>query len=161
MSGFSNVEYMVPNPTQATVTEGMIRWGTLSGALFGCLLIVVGSLMEWVKVTTIFGNLSVAGTDSDGMWFIAAALVLAGSSVTVAFYRNTYARAAVMALGIFAVAGAIGETVYVSSKLGEAEAQADGMAAVSLGTGLYVLVIGAMVVLASTFLYALKGEPQG
>jgi hypothetical protein len=104
-------------------------------ALVAAGLIVIGSFLPWIKVTTIFGSVTRAGFDTGDGKFTALLGVLAFAALFVEW--GIVARLAGL------VAGAIG--VY---DLVDVERIADEEAAsVSSGYGLWIMIFGALVVL--------------
>lgn len=96
---------------------------------------VVGSLLPWATVTTIFGEISKAGTDGDGL----LTMLLAAGAAALALASK--APRAILVLLALVAAIAVFDIVDVS-RLGE-----DG-ASVSVGIGLWTVGAGAAVGLA-------------
>lgn len=101
---------------------------------------VAGSVMPWASVVTIFGSVSVAGTEGDGVItlglgiaiLVLAVVELAGSSKTRGIV--TIVAAITGALVVF-------EIVNVSNRIGEASSEA---AHASVGIGLWMVAVGAV-----------------
>lgn len=108
-------------------------------ALIACAVAVLGSFMPWVSAQTIFGTIDVAGTDGDGvitliLACVTAFLIYKGSKkmLIVGFITS--------GLGVIV---SLYNVINVSNKIN----QNDEMTA-SIGYGLYLCVIGFLVVVA-------------
>lgn len=109
----------------------------------GGALMLVGSFLPWISVTTIFGTLSRSGVDGNGDGMISAALGLGAAGIGVALL-NRESRPASVALVV--IAALVGVLVYVdgsdiAGRLGELDTDA---ALASIGIGLWVVGAGAL-----------------
>lgn len=102
--------------------------------LVSCMMAFLGSLLPWMTAQTMFGEMSVAGTDGDGVLTIILAVV--GG---VLMYRTSkkHVVAGVIVCGLGLVVS-IFNMVQVNSKVQDAP---DGIIA-SIGVGLYLCLIG-------------------
>lgn len=118
-----------PRPTAAF---GLQPWQL--GALAGAIAIAVGSVLPWATVQTVFGSLSAAGTDGDGV----ITLACAGAVVLGALTRGWWL---VIVGGI--AAGALAGNAWRNVR--EAIEDVDEtVARASVGVGVYVVLAGAV-----------------
>jgi hypothetical protein len=114
-------------------------------AIAGAILVIIGSLLPWATVDTPFGSVSKNGTEGDGVislilgvFIILGALFRfnrPGNRPWIAFVFAVLA----LALGIF-------EYVDISS---DASSISGGFVDASVGIGVYVVILGALLGLAS------------
>jgi hypothetical protein len=97
--------------------------------------VVIGSFLPWATVVTIFGNISKAGTDGDGV----LTMLLAGGAAALSLARKA-PRAIIVMLALTAVV-AVYDIADVARLGGEGEDSVD----VSVGFGLWIVAIGAAV----------------
>jgi hypothetical protein len=112
--------------------------------LIGGAAVVVGSLLPWGTVTTVFGSVSIAGTEGDGK----ITLALGGALVLIAVLEMVgQISASKWVLGLVA-AGAAGVAGYdwlnISQRLGEVQSE---YARASVGIGLQVAALGGVLAL--------------
>jgi hypothetical protein len=101
----------------------------------------VGSLLPWVTARSVFGEMSVAGTDGDGMITLVTSAVAA-----VLFYigrSGTTKSGLVPAVGSSAIGAAVALWNY--SNVSDAVADTDGAVDASVGAGLYLTIAGSVV----------------
>jgi len=113
-------------------------------ALAGAGIVVIGSLMPWVTVTTAFGTVSRNGIDGDGKITALTALVFAA-----AFYFGTKAWHNVLA-GVLAVATAIvgiANVIDIYDNINSADLE--GLGHASLGVGMWVVLAGTLTMFTS------------
>lgn len=108
-------------------------------ALIACAVAALGSFMPWVTAQTIFGSIDIAGTDGDGVITLILACVTA-----FLIYKGSKK----MFVGALVTSGlgtlvSVYNVVNVNNKIN----QNDDMNA-SIGYGLYLCVIGFLVVIA-------------
>jgi hypothetical protein len=115
-------------------------------ALGGFALVVVGSLMPWVSVTTIFGSVDVAGTNGDGVLAIGLALF---GAVGVLLGATRGWRLVSSIAGVAAAALVAYNWANVHSR---ASTVASDYVVADVGTGIYLCLIGAVVAVAGTAL---------
>ena len=146
MQSFPGGAYPPPNPSYppppppAATTPGGADWTTWTTAI-GAVMVVVGSLLPWVKATAPFvGTIEVAGTDGDGKITLVLGAVMALGLIRSAGWRVVATLAAVVAAGI-----ALYDISDASDAIDEAERVGEGMVAASVGIGLYVVLAGAVV----------------
>lgn len=105
------------------------------GGLMAAAAVMVGSLMPWATVATVFGSVDVAGTEGDGVITLIGAVVV-GLAVLIRRYVSA-------AIG-FAVVAAI--SIYHVSNVAQMADEADSeFVRASVGWGLWVLVVGSVV----------------
>ena len=63
-------------PARPVTSAPAWRWIGLAGAVG----LAVGSLLPWASVTSLFGQIDVAGTDGDGKYTLVLGLVAAWAS---------------------------------------------------------------------------------
>lgn len=106
------------------------------------LAVVVGSIMPWASIATAFGTVSVAGTEGDGKITLALGVVL----LILAAVQINSGSAGLRLFGAIVGAGAgvvaVIDIANVSSKIG---AVSSVFARASVGSGLYVVLVGAAV----------------
>ena len=115
------------------------------GAIAGGALMLVGSFLPWITITTIFGTLSRSGVDGNGDGLFSAGLGILAAAIGVALLRNE-SRAGSLALVVLGALG--GLLVYVDAtdiqgRLGDLGSDA---ALGSVGIGLWVVGAGAALV---------------
>jgi hypothetical protein len=136
--------YQAPQPAQPpqpTVNLTAYLGATL-GTL-GALLIIVGSFMPWATVQTVFGTLSLAGTDgdADGKLFLVGGVVLAVGAVATGVTRHFWLGVLQLFATVIAAGAAAWELLYISTRL---EQESSEYAVASAGSGLYVLLLGGL-----------------
>lgn len=129
-------------PAAAVATPSVSPYVGPALGILGAILIIAGSLMPWATVQSIFGTMSLNGTEGDGIITLLAGIGLAaGAGATAAFQRLWLAIAqAITAGGVAALS--LYEINHVTSSLDDA---GNELARASAGSGLYVLLIGAVV----------------
>jgi hypothetical protein len=116
------------------------------GAIAGGAMLLVGSFLPWITVSTIFGTISRSGVDRNGDGLISAGLgVAAGIIGYFMLNRGSWSRGASVALVV--IAAVAGLLVFfdgqdIAGRLGEFDAEA-GLA--SVGIGLWVVGAAAFV----------------
>lgn len=119
----------IPDPQFSLVVAG------------GGTLMAIGSLLPWATLTTAFGNVSKNGTDGDGTITLIAGVVVA--VLGLAMRTNPTGSLRVLALlassGVGVIAGI--DFADVQSVAGENSSE---YARISVGVGLYVVAIGAV-----------------
>jgi hypothetical protein len=137
--------YPVPEPTQPkTPRNTTFSW--LVGA--GAVLIILGSFLPWVTAVTIFGTISKSGLDGGGDGVITLILGLAFTGAVLTSVTRGVARSlrwSTAILGVIMVLVAIAELNYVKTRL--ASIAANPFLTTSVGAGVYVLMLGSVVVL--------------
>ncbi len=106
--------------------------------------IIVGSIMPWATVQTVFGSLSVAGTDGDGK-----ITAIGGGVVLFLAFTRKYRAAAVIAALV--LAGGVYDVINIS------DVDGDEFAHVSVGWGLWLMAIAAA---AATMLAWMEADSQ-
>ena len=97
--------------------------------------VVVGSISPWATITTVFGSVSVNGTDGDGKLTLGLGVALC----LFALLRRP--AAAFIAAGLTALAGGY-DLINIRDKVGEFESD---VASASVGWGLWLVVIAGVV----------------
>lgn len=107
------------------------------GAVAGASLLIVGSLLDWVTVQTVFGSIGVGGMDGDGPITLIVGIIALGLFLAVK------KRAAAITASVFcAIGGAVAVYDFINVK-DEASNVSNEFARASVGIGLYVCIIGA------------------
>ncbi len=125
-----------PQAPEAKQGPGPAKWASPVG--FG--LAIVGSLAPWATVTTVFGSLSVAGTEGDGVLTLVAGL--AGLMIgLMAPSQSGRFVAFLIGAGIAVIAG------YDLSSIARAAAEtsAEGYVRAGVGWGLVVTLVGGVI----------------
>ena len=110
-------------------------------AVIGAVMVVIGSFLDWVTVTTGFGDIGVGGMEGDGKLTVAfgglALLAL------LALLLKPTSGGATLALILLLIAGVVLAIGYsnVSDSVNSVESD---IARASVGIGLYVGVVGAV-----------------
>lgn len=110
-------------------------------ALIGAVLLGIGSFLAWATVASVFGSISVNGMDGDGQLTAAAGTIAAILFLVGALGSSGFHIAGVVFAGL---GGAVAAYDLVNITNTFAEYSSDGVAA-SVGVGLYVCVVGAVV----------------
>lgn len=116
-------------------------------ALGGGLLITLGSLLPWATATAPFlGTINVSGVDGDGKITLILGVLILLTGVA-RFARSSLpgllqVSPAVLGLIVGIVAGI--DLVNVSSRISDLKAEAQGLATASVGVGLWVTLLGAI-----------------
>lgn len=122
------------------------RWGKVPLAIVGAVLIGIGSVLPWAKVESQFGDLSVAGTEGDGVITLIAAVVLAiGGFMRIKSPGSTFAKVLIVLSALVAGVTAAYDMSSISDIGGNEFATA------SVGIGLYVVLAGAVVGMLGAF----------
>jgi hypothetical protein len=110
-------------------------------AFGGAGAVAVGSLLPWVTVHSAFGSISVAGTEGDGV-----ITLIIGLAFAAAYAAKKIPLAA--PAGFAALVMAIYELTNVQSGIRDAERELGEFATASVGIGLWIVLIGAIAMLA-------------
>jgi len=120
-----------PSPARPATSAPAWRWIGLAGAVG----LAVGSLLPWASVTSLFGQIDVAGTDGDGKYTLVLGLVAALGFVM----RRWIVGGACAALG----AGiCVYDMIRLNNRISDLD---DELLVASIGFGLYVAVAGGVV----------------
>jgi hypothetical protein len=137
-----------PRPGEASVRPpgsarlDASRAGHLVG-IAGCAAVVVGSLGPWATLATAIGDVSIAGTSGDGALTIVAALVAAGGFATSFWWMRWLGALTALIVGAY-------DWRHLRSRIADVNASTDAARA-SVGWGLWVVVIGALVATVAAF----------
>ncbi len=114
-------------------------------ALVGGCLMVLGSLFPWAQVVSVFGTVTVNGTEGDGKITIVLGLVVAVLGLLAIANRRAKLHILVPILGL--VGGGIGllDLLNASSKF--ESVASDGFVHPSIGIGLYLVILGGIATL--------------
>lgn len=129
------------NPTMVTTTVGVV----------GALLVVVGSFMPWATLTSGFGSASMAGTDGDGRLTMIAGLALAVLAVSAGVHPTWWLRTVYLLAAALVAATTVLEIIWAGDRAAEASSE---LAVASVGPGLYMLLVGALIATAAAALHA-------
>lgn len=138
--------YQPPQPAGSNVTDYI---GPALGIL-GALMVIAGSLMPWGTVRSVFGSVSINGTDGDGVLTLGAGVAVAAVAALTGLVeqRWLWITQVVLTVGV----GALGllELYNVTSESRDAS---NGLVHVSVGSGLYVLLLGAGLAVVASVLH--------
>ncbi len=129
----------------------------------GSILLVVGCLLPWITLVTIFGEVSRNGLDDGGDGVVL--LVLGLISLLIGFYVG-YRRAPRWASVVPVVIGALSMVVLVidyndvTGRIDRVERQAASSANASVGSGLWLSMIGASIVVIAGVLGAINRRAE-
>lgn len=101
----------------------------------GAAALTIGSFLPWATVTSVFGSISVAGTEGDGIMTLICGVI---AVIGFALQRPLLA---IIPAAIGLAIGVI-DLTNVSRNLGDIDAE---IARASVGIGLWILVAGAVV----------------
>lgn len=121
-------------------------------ALLGAASLALGSFLPWATIVSIFGVLSVYGTDGDGKITLATGVVAA-----LAFFLGTSNRKMIGVGIVAAIAGsgvAIYDLAHISNVVGKAS---NNYGAASVGIGVYFCTLGGVVAV----VFGLMSMPKG
>lgn len=131
---------------QPTVTVAPKRTRSFLLALStGGGLVILGTFMPWVTITSVFGTITKAGIDTpDGIFLLlmGGALIGIGLAATSHIHVPKWLRAVGIIVGAFTGMAAIGEASSVSTHIASTAGNAYASAAV--GGGIYLLVAGSV-----------------
>ena len=110
--------------------------------LLGAAMVLVGSLMPWATVTTAFGSITASGTDGDGQMTLVIGVILI---VLIAGKLASSGKASLLnILIVLAALAALAIAGYDISNVQEAVDAAAPFGSASVGAGLYVVALGAI-----------------
>ena len=147
------------SPSDQSREAGLAGSTALQAAMAGAAAIIIGSLLPWVSVTTIFGSISFNGTEGDGvLTMIAGAIIGAGAGIALS--RGTASRATgVLIILVGLVSGLI--AFNVSSNLANAAELSDSGVLSSIGGGLWLVILGSATAIGSRFSIASSSAATG
>lgn len=131
-----------PSTTKAAPTSTALVF-----SIVGAVAIIIGSLLPWISVQTIFGTISASGTEGDGIFTLIAGAIV-GAVAGVALSKKNASRTTgilVILLGI--ASGLIAFNVF-SNLAGTAELADEGVFT-TIGGGLWLVILGAAAVIGS------------
>ena len=129
--------------------------------MLGGVMTAVGSILPWAKVSSMFGTISKAGTEGDGMitLIVGIVVILFG---TIVFIIDKYDFAVIFAtlssIGIISVA--IIDLVSTSRRAAMVSGQ---YVTASVGEGLYIVLLGGIIIMVGVIIDAAghsKKKPQ-
>lgn len=124
-----------------------------AAGVLGALLVVVGSFMPWATVQSVFGSVSLAGTDGDGKLSLVSGLLLTAGAVLTGVYPVLWLRLCQIVAAIVAAGFAGWELARITVEL---DGQSSEYAMASPGSGLYVLLVGAVMATVAAVVTALQ-----
>lgn len=131
---------VAPTP-QATQSNPVS--GPLIAALVAAGAIVIGSLLPWLSVTTIFGSVSVSGTEGDGILTLITGAVIAALA-GIAFAKKSASRlTGILIIGLGAVSGLIAFNIFLN--LVDNVDLVDSGVLSTIGGGLWLVILGSAV----------------
>jgi hypothetical protein len=116
--------------------------------LVGGGLVLIGSFLPWATVTTVFGTISVAGTNGDGKITLGVGLAIVLVSI-LELTGTSGARILNIVIGV--VAAGIGVLDYANVSERIAGASSD-VAQAAVGVGLYAVIAGGIAVIVGGFI---------
>jgi hypothetical protein len=116
-------------------------------ALGGAGLVVLGSLLPWATVDTVFGSVSRNGTSGDGKLTL-----VGGIAFALLYLRRERVHAIIATVVAFAILG-VGFNAMrdVNDAISEVEGASDGLATAEVGIGLWLVMVGAGAMLVGIF----------
>jgi hypothetical protein len=113
--------------------------------MLGAIGLIIGALLPWASISSIFGKISKAGYEGDGVITGAIGLLLLiGSLLNKGKSGKRYSIAsAVFAIG----AGIIGISDLMNINSAVADISSDSLVLASTGPGVYITIIGAVLAL--------------
>jgi hypothetical protein len=111
----------------------------------GALALIVGALLPWGTVTSIFGTFAKSGTEGDGVLFLILGVVV---GLVALLHKGTVDRSYCWPLAVIGLIS-FGFSVMDLISVSGVAADSSEYVAVSIGAGLYLVVIGAGIVFAS------------
>ncbi len=115
--------------------------GTVSGAA-----ILLGSVLSWVVISSVLGEISVSGMEGDGKATIVLGILVLVAGLGGFQLRRTWLKVVAGIAGILAGGVAVIYMVNLQSKVAERGGDlGEGIISVSAGFGVYVVIVGAIV----------------
>lgn len=111
------------------------------GGAAGAALAALGSLLPWVTARTLFGQVSVAGTEGDGQITLALGIAVAVLFLTG---RNGTNRSGLV-IGTILAGAALATAGYNYSNITDRVGDTDGSIGAAVGIGLYLTLAGTVV----------------
>ena len=128
-----------PTVQVATPQRTALPWRWIGLGAAG--VMAISALLPWLTVRAAFvGEISASGTEGDGKIVLGLAVVVA-----IAFALQKKILSIVMAA--VSASFALFEVIYISSQIGDANAEMDGMGSASIGVGVWLLVLAAAAIL--------------
>jgi Protein of unknown function (DUF2510) len=154
-TGLARTAVPTPQPAAGPPWSGVLT-------LVGAGMALLGAVLPWVTVTTIFGSLSKNGIDGDGRISALGGLAL-GVIALIVLVTKTQSRAPgvlaiVISLGILIV-GAV-DVADVSKRIGDLQGT-DGVASAQVGIGLWVTCLAGLVGIAGGITAFTVGVTRG
>jgi hypothetical protein len=124
--------------------------------LGGAAAVAIGSLMPWATADTVFGSISANGFDRDGKITIGLAAIYA-----VLYFGKQRIHSLLAAFVAFAtlIVGVL-DLNNVQTVVDDINATSDGYASAHVGTGLWLVIIGAVAMLVSIFGHSTRQAEQ-
>jgi hypothetical protein len=121
-------------------------------ALVGAGAIALGSLLPWATLSSIFGSISVAGTQGDGViTLIVSALIAVFGIVAMTKPQSDSASFSILVFILAAIGVGIG--IYDATRIQRVVSDVpESIAAASVGIGLWLLIAGALLAAVSVFI---------
>jgi hypothetical protein len=143
--GYPAPTYGQPSAVVDPARAGLCRVSVMGGAA----IVLIGSVLPWASVTTFVGTISVNGTNGDGVLTLIGALLIAGLAGPALWglARRGLLIGALVLSALVAVVALI-DIADVSSRV--ADANGTGLVHASVGFGLWLTLVGAIVATAGT-----------
>jgi len=138
-----------PSPQQPTARHLDAYLGAILVAIGG-FTIMAGSMMPWATARTMFGTLSIAGTEGDGQLFLLGGLVLVVIAIVTALSRRTWLGVLQAIAAVLAAMAAVSELLNVVGRLAD---ESTRYVTVEPGIGLYVLALGGVLAAVGGFVH--------
>ncbi len=138
---------LTAKPVQKTSQENPLEKTTQTGltikpkyiAVIGGIAMIVGSMMPWGVVSSILGTVNHMGTDVDGKYTLAIGVIVVLAAILA---KETPGKPGSALAGIFALIGGI-LAILDFNEISQIVGYESGVV-VSVGAGMYVLIIGAV-----------------
>lgn len=117
--------------------------------LVGAALIAIGSFMPWAELSSIFGKISVSGNSGDGVItaIIGFAIIIVVSLSVTLFNKNTKLKQYLPYIVYLLALGAVCTAIWDAARMPTTSSE---LAKISIGSGIYLIVVGGIISLAST-----------
>ena len=137
-------------PGRATIQLSLPPWPIVT-MIVAAILVLIGSILPWVTASTIFGTFSQNGTSGDGVITLISAILAAGLALAYVARPNRWW---ILGSGLaFAIVTAVG--IYDMTNLPTLTANQARYVSVSIGSGLWLCVIGAVIGLGAAVWFVL------
>lgn len=127
-------------------------------ALVGGIVMIVGSLLPWVSVSSMFGTINKNGIEGDGIFTLICGVAVILASIVAKEKPGKPSSVLAVLFGLF---GGI-LAVFTLANVGEATRTISGESVfAAVGIGIYVTLIGAVVAIVGGLMKSTSVTPQG